>query len=133
MEKIKKRRRVSLADTFFLFFFFFSSIEGWLKFERSEGRENFETSAVVWRNIDGTAFNAAARSLSKGVLVPYDRQLRGLLGKETRGNRKGNRKKKKKKGSKKEDTIMHDLVAAISSEVEETRIRGSSEEAKRKR
>lgn len=104
-----------------------------MKFERSEGRENFETSAVVWRNIDGTAFNAAARSLSKGVLVPYDRQLRGLLGKETRGNRKGNRKKKKKKGSKKEDTIMHDLVAAISSEVEETRIRGSSEEAKRKR
>lgn len=100
MEKIKKRRRVSLADTFFLFFFFFSSIEGWLKFERSEGRENFETSAVVWRNIDGTAFNAAARSLSKGVLVPYDRQLRGLLGKETRGNRKGNRKKKKKKERK---------------------------------
>lgn len=43
---------------------------------------------------------ASARSLSKGVLVPDDRQLRGLLGKRTRREKK-TEKGKKNKGSAK--------------------------------
>lgn len=43
---------------------------------------------------------ASARSLSKGVLVPDDRQLRGLLGKRTR-REKETEKGKKNKGSAK--------------------------------
>lgn len=67
---------------------------------------------------------AAARSLSKGVLVPDDdRQLRGLLGKRT-SEREGHgigketeKEEKRKTEAQKGDAIMQDLVAAISSEV----------------
>lgn len=88
-----------------------------MKFERSDGNG--------WniREISMAPFNSAlARSLSKGVLVPDDRQLRGLLRKKTseRGakrtrDRKGNGKRKTE--AQKGEAIMQDLVAVISSEV----------------